>query len=75
VLHSASINIPDPGFVGDLERWWTEARKRIRKQDRRRFDSMIINTSWTLWKQRNARSFGNEREQRNLHQMLAEIKG
>jgi hypothetical protein len=27
-----------------------------------------------LWKQRIARAFGNEREQKNLHQMLVEIK-
>jgi hypothetical protein len=73
-LLSASIQMPEPGFVGDLERWWTEARKRIRKHDRRRFDSMVISTSWTIWKQRNTRVFGNVQEQKNLHQMLVEIR-
>jgi hypothetical protein len=38
-----------------LERWWTDARKRVRKLDRKRFDSMVIITAWTLWKQRDAR--------------------
>jgi hypothetical protein len=41
------------------ERWWTEARKRLRKEDRRCFDTFILLIAWTLWKQRNARVFGN----------------
>jgi hypothetical protein len=54
VLRRASLNIQEPGLDSNLERWWTEARKRVRKLDRKRFDSMIIITAWTLWKQRNA---------------------
>jgi hypothetical protein len=27
VLHSAELRITDPGFTGNLERWWTEALK------------------------------------------------
>lgn len=51
VLHSADLRIADPGFTGNLQRWWTEARKRVRRIDRKRFDSMVISTAWTLWKQ------------------------
>jgi hypothetical protein len=35
---------------------------------------MVISMTWMLSKQRNARAFGNEREQKNRHQMLVEIK-
>jgi nicotinamide riboside kinase len=46
----------------------------VRRIDRRRFDSMVICTTWTLWKQRNARAFGNTRRQKNVDQMLQEIR-
>jgi hypothetical protein len=74
VLQSAGLSLPDPGAVGNLESWWTEARKRIQKRDRRRFDSMVISTAWSLWKQRNVRAFGNEREKKTLQQTLVAIK-
>ncbi|XP_071681710.1 uncharacterized protein [Lolium perenne] len=57
VLRSASLNIQEQGLDSNLERWWTEARKRVRKLDRKRFDSVVIITAWTLWKQRNARVY------------------
>jgi hypothetical protein len=44
------------------------------KLDRKRFDSMVIITAWTLWKQRNARVFGNAREQKNPIQVLEAIR-
>ncbi|KAK1617070.1 hypothetical protein QYE76_022587 [Lolium multiflorum] len=74
VLRIAGPNIQEPGLDANLERWWTEARKRVRKLDRKRFDSMVIITAWTLWKQRNARVFGNAREQKDPTQILAAIK-
>jgi hypothetical protein len=64
----------DPGYTGNLQRWWTEARKRVRRIDRKHFDSMVICTVWTLWKQRNARAFGDTRRQKNVEQMLQEIR-
>jgi hypothetical protein len=64
----------DPGYTGNLQRWWTEARKRVRRIDRTRFNSMVICTTWTLWKQRNARAFGDTRRQKNVEQMLQEIR-
>jgi hypothetical protein len=50
-----------------------EARKRVRRIDRKRFDSMVISTAWTIWKQRNARAFGELRKQKNVGQMVDEI--
>jgi hypothetical protein len=35
---------------------------------------MIISTTWTLWKQRNASAFRNVREQKTVDQMLAGIR-
>jgi biotin-(acetyl-CoA carboxylase) ligase len=63
-----------PRIHRKLERWWTEARKRLRRVDRKRFDTMVISTAWTLWKQRNARAFGNNREQKTVEQMVDQIK-
>jgi hypothetical protein len=74
VLHSASLQIADPGYTGNLQRWWTEARKRVRRFDRKRFDSMVICTAWTIWKQRNARAFSNDREHKSVDQMVTQIR-
>jgi hypothetical protein len=50
VLRNAHLNIQEPGLDSNLERWWTEVRKRVRKLNRKRFDSMVIITALTLWK-------------------------
>jgi hypothetical protein len=74
VFRSANLRIHEPGLDSNLERWWTEASKRVRKLDRKRFDSMFIITAWTLWKQQNARVFGNTREQKNPAQIMTAIR-
>jgi hypothetical protein len=35
---------------------------------------MVISTSWTIWKQRNVRAFGNVREQKTVDQMVIQIR-
>jgi hypothetical protein len=55
--------IQQPQSDSAWEAWWLSARKHVLKRDGRKFDSMIILTAWMLWKQRNARVFGNTREQ------------
>jgi hypothetical protein len=72
--YAVLLNIQEPDLDANLERWWTEARKRVRKLDRKRFDSMIIITAWILWKQRNSRVFGNVREQKDPTHILEAIK-
>ena len=37
--------------------WWTGARKNIRKEARKCFDSVVICVCWLRWKERNARTF------------------
>ena len=47
---------PDPQ-VNNLAIWWIAARKRIPKENRRCFDSLVVLTCWLLWKERNDRTF------------------
>jgi hypothetical protein len=46
----------------------------VRRIDRKRFDSMVISTTWTIWKQRNARASRNDREQKTVDQMVTQIR-
>ncbi|KAG0512540.1 hypothetical protein BDA96_10G022900 [Sorghum bicolor] len=39
--------------------WWQESRAFLPQQPRRGFDSLVVLVSWTLWKERNARTFDN----------------
>jgi hypothetical protein len=45
-----------------MEEWWLHTRGLVPRGDRRKFDTLVIATSWLIWKQRNARVFGNRRE-------------
>jgi hypothetical protein len=35
---------------------------------------MVICTAWTIWKQRNARAFSNDREHKSVDQMVTHIR-
>jgi len=37
--------------------WWLRSRKRFDKHVRKGFDSLFFLVGWTLWKERNARTF------------------
>ena len=39
--------------------WWEHAASKIQKQDRRRFNGMVIYIMWNLWKERNRRILKN----------------
>lgn len=51
------INVMIPETTDTFAGWWLRARASFRGKDRRGFDSMVIQTAWSLWKQRNARVF------------------
>jgi hypothetical protein len=53
------------GFVA----WSKAARKRVQKDDRRCFDSVVILISWILWKERNCRTF--DRSSKSVSQLLS----
>lgn len=53
-----------PETDSTLEEWWTEQRLRFTERKlRRRFDTLVIPITWSLWKHRNAWVFGNSRQQ------------
>ena len=54
-----------------LVAWWTRARKRIHKDDRQCFDSMVILICWMIWKERNKRTF--DRQIRTIHEVLDRV--
>jgi len=51
-----------------LVAWWTRARKRILKEERSCFDSVVILICWMVWKERNKRIF--DRQIRTMHEIL-----
>jgi hypothetical protein len=69
-LRRMGLQLQEPQENTDLERWWTEARKRLRKEDRRGFDTFVLLIAWMLWKQRNARVFGNLERQLSTTQII-----
>ena len=45
-----------------LKSWWEEAATKIAKQEKQRFNGMVIYTLWNIWKERNRRIFNNAHE-------------
>jgi hypothetical protein len=41
----------------DIMLWWTDSTRCLPKSIRRGFDSLFFPVGWTLWKERNARTF------------------
>jgi nuclear pore complex protein Nup210 len=73
-LHTNQFEVALPHLTESLEDWWLRARRVVQKSDRRRFDSLVILVAWTLWKQRNARVFGNVRIQLNTVQIIDSVR-
>ena len=55
----------------NLAVWWAAARKRIPRDTRKGFDSLVVLVSWLLWKERNNRTF--DRRARTAQEMQAEV--
>jgi hypothetical protein len=73
-LLAVNLHMVEPQQDSKLEDWWIAARDFVRREDRRRFDAFVLLTAWMLWKQRNARVFGNQREQRDVQGLINRIK-
>jgi len=54
-----------------LAEWWTAARKRIPRDARKGFDSLVVLVSWLLWKERNNRTF--DRRARSAREFQAAV--
>jgi hypothetical protein len=61
-LGREGLDLSEPQFRSTLEAWWTDQRQRVSNADRRKFDTLVIATTWLLWKQRNVRVFQNIRD-------------
>jgi hypothetical protein len=57
---------------GDIMVWWTDSRRCLPKLIRRGFDSLFFLIGWTLWKERNARTFNGT--PRSVPQLLQTIE-
>lgn len=55
-----------------LSGWWTSARKQVSKDARKSFDSFIILVSWSIWLERNNRTFN--RQTRSVLQLQRHIQ-
>jgi hypothetical protein len=54
-----SVQLPQQDPTG-IAKWWEETASKVPKQDRRRFNGILIYIVWNLWKKRNMRIFENE---------------
>ena len=45
-----------------LSSWWEETVPKVTREERRRFNGLVIYTCWNLWKERNRRIFNNAQE-------------
>jgi hypothetical protein len=40
-----------------MAKWWEEEASKVPKQDRKRFNGILIYIVWNMWKERNRRIF------------------
>jgi hypothetical protein len=67
------LQVVEPHEDSSLKLWWAATRDRVHKKDMKRFDTLVILMAWTLWKQSNARAFGNAHRQLSLVQIIEKI--
>jgi hypothetical protein len=53
--------------------WWEETGPKVTKEERKRFNGLVIYTCWNLWKGRSQRIFNNAKE--SFLQVASRIKG
>lgn len=57
VLTWANFQTMIPPISISLQNWWQEARKTVAGKRLKKFDSIVMLTSWSIWKERNNRVF------------------
>jgi hypothetical protein len=68
------VHLDEPSIDDNLEKWWSATRSRVQKADRRKFDALVILIARTLWKQRNARVFGNMQMQWSTERIVDSVQ-
>ncbi|CAL4994550.1 unnamed protein product [Urochloa decumbens] len=66
VLRSQGWQQMTPGQDDQIVSWWLTQRKQLDKLSRKRFDSIVLLTTWKLWNERNARVFRGTAKQPTL---------
>ena len=64
-------NILEPSDC--LLEWWLPSRAQFSKGAKRGFDTVMIATTWALWKQRNARVFHRTQQQKTASDLTLAI--
>lgn len=59
LLAPAGIDHLAPQPTSLFADWWLLARETVPADGRRAFDSLVLATSWIIWKERNRRTFDN----------------
>jgi hypothetical protein len=73
-MHTVGLEIVEPESTISFQSWWLRARGLVHRLHRWEFETLVILVSWILWKQRNARVFGNTREQYSPIELVHRIK-
>ena len=69
------VNIVLPPDDETFTDWWLKQRGRFSKKILRGFDSYVIGTAWSLWKQRDTRVFNKPQQQRTPSQLVEMVLG
>jgi ribosomal protein S14 len=57
LLEPVGLTVLVPERPDDLGEWWMQQRVLLHPDARLAFDTLLLLTSWTLWKERNSRTF------------------
>jgi hypothetical protein len=74
-LGVAELNVPLPQATDQLEEWWLRVHigLTLNKREKKKLDARVTLICWSIWKQRNARTFGNMERQFNEDVLAARI--
>jgi hypothetical protein len=72
-IQESGLNIEQPQMDSQFGAWWSRARADVPKRNRRNFEALVILIGRTLWKQRNARVFGNTQLQWGMERIVESI--
>jgi hypothetical protein len=48
--HQENLDFEDPSREDTLEAWWSRERAKMRRQERKDFDTLVCTVSYALWK-------------------------